>query len=394
MRPLLEAMGSRVLHVGPVGAGHALKALNNMLSAAHLLASCEALAIGRRFGLDPQVMLDAINTSSGASVSTTVKLPTYVLTESFDSGFGLGLMVKDVGIAVGLGEELEVPAALAQETLRLWREAAAALPADADHTEIARWVDSLPMSAHEVIAVRYGTVHSTKGDLFLRYGAYREPDAPQDMDFFFYVLRRDGEVTLVDTGFLPSDAPPRGRECLIAPADALAALEIEPASVARVIVTHCHWDHIGNLDLFRDAELYVPERELEFWAAPVARNRQFWSHTEAHAIAQLERARAQRRVTATGADEEILPGVRAITVGGHSAGQQIIVVDGTVVPRLRRGPPLRGARAGAAVRRRHRPARDDRGLRADQGAGGGGRRRRPGPRPAGRRALPDGATSR
>jgi len=142
VRPLLEAMGSRVLRVGPVGAGHALKALNNLLSATHLLATCEAVAIGRRFGLDPKVMVDVINTSSGASVSTAVKFPSYILSASFDSGFGLGLMVKDVGIAVGLGEELGIPAALAEQTLELWREAAAGLPADADHTEIARWVDA------------------------------------------------------------------------------------------------------------------------------------------------------------------------------------------------------------------------------------------------------------
>ncbi len=142
VRALLEAMGSRVLHVGPVGAGHALKSLNNLLSASHLLASAEAVAIGRRFGLDPKVMIDAFNTSSGASVSTTTKFPAYILTETFDSGFGLGLMVKDVGIAVELGEELGIPAALAARTLELWREAAAALPAGADHTEIARWVDA------------------------------------------------------------------------------------------------------------------------------------------------------------------------------------------------------------------------------------------------------------
>jgi glyoxylase-like metal-dependent hydrolase (beta-lactamase superfamily II) len=187
------------------------------------------------------------------------------------------------------------------------------------------------MSAHEILAVRYGTVHSTKSDLFLRYGSYREPDAPQDMDFFFYVLRRDGEVTLIDTGFAPADAPPRGRECLIAPEDALATMGIERESVARVIVTHCHWDHIGNLDLFTNADLYVPERELEFWSAPVARNVQFWAHTEEHAIAQVERARLQKRVSATGADEEIVPGIRVISVGGHSPGQQIVVVDGTVI---------------------------------------------------------------
>ncbi len=142
VRPLLEAIGSRVLHVGPVGAGHALKALNNLLSATHLLATAEAVAIGRRFGLDPKLMIEVINTSSGASVSTDVKYPNYILNEAFNSGFGMGLMVKDVGIAVELGEELGTPATLGEQTLELWREAAAALPADADHTEIARWVDA------------------------------------------------------------------------------------------------------------------------------------------------------------------------------------------------------------------------------------------------------------
>ena len=86
VRPLLEAMGSRVLHVGPVGAGHALKALNNLLSATHLLATAEAVAIGRRFGLDPKMMIEVISTSSGASVSTDVKYPRYILSEAFNSG--------------------------------------------------------------------------------------------------------------------------------------------------------------------------------------------------------------------------------------------------------------------------------------------------------------------
>jgi len=140
-RPLLEVLGCNVLHVGPVGAGHALKALNNLLSASHLLASCEALAVGRAFGLDPQVMLDAINISTGRCASTERKLPDFVLSETFDSGFALRLMLKDVGIAVALGDQLGVHPVLGERTRTLWREAAQALPADADHTEIARWVD-------------------------------------------------------------------------------------------------------------------------------------------------------------------------------------------------------------------------------------------------------------
>lgn len=141
-RPLLEVLGKTVRHVGPVGAGHALKALNNMLSAVHLLASCEALAIGRSFGLDPHVLVETINASTGRSASTERKLPEFILTESYDAGFAMALMVKDVGIAVSLGTALGSEPALGARALELWREAAAALGADADHTEIARWVDA------------------------------------------------------------------------------------------------------------------------------------------------------------------------------------------------------------------------------------------------------------
>ncbi len=141
VRPLLDALGSRIVHAGEVGAGHALKAINNLLSATHLLASSEALRIGRAFGLDPARMLEAINGSSGRSWSTEHKLPDFVLTETYASGFGLRLMVKDMGIACALGERLGAAPALGARALELWERAAGALPAGADHTEIARWVD-------------------------------------------------------------------------------------------------------------------------------------------------------------------------------------------------------------------------------------------------------------
>jgi 3-hydroxyisobutyrate dehydrogenase len=139
-RPLLEALGRSVVHAGPTGAGHALKALNNLLSASHLLASVEAVKIGRAFGLDPRLMVETINTSTGRSASTERKLPEFILPESYTSGFSLRLMVKDIGIAVSLGEGLGLHPALAEQVLAMWQEAADALPTDADHTEIARWV--------------------------------------------------------------------------------------------------------------------------------------------------------------------------------------------------------------------------------------------------------------
>ncbi|TCP56397.1 3-hydroxyisobutyrate dehydrogenase [Tamaricihabitans halophyticus] len=140
IRPLLDVLGQRVLHVGAVGAGHALKALNNLLSATHLLVSSEALLVGQAFGLDPQVMLDAINGSSGRSGSTEVKLPKFVVPGNFASGFGAGLMVKDMRIAVGLAEATGSPTPLGAAATELWRQAVTELPDDADHTEVIRWL--------------------------------------------------------------------------------------------------------------------------------------------------------------------------------------------------------------------------------------------------------------
>lgn len=143
LHPVLDVLGSKVLHVGEVGAGHALKALNNLLSATHLLATSEAMRIGEAFGLRPETMLAAFNASSGRSGSTEVKWPTYVLPNSFDSGFSLRLMVKDMRIAIELASDTGRPAALGEAAVHLWDQATRTLPPEADHTEIVRWLDQL-----------------------------------------------------------------------------------------------------------------------------------------------------------------------------------------------------------------------------------------------------------
>ena len=141
VRPLLDVLGARVVHCGDVGAGHAVKALNNLLSATHLLATSEAMTAAAEFGLDVPTVLAAINTSSGRSGSTENKWPNFIVPRTFDSGFSLRLMLKDMRIALGLAEAAGTPAALSAAATSLWAEAAQALPADADHTEIARWLE-------------------------------------------------------------------------------------------------------------------------------------------------------------------------------------------------------------------------------------------------------------
>ncbi|MFI7449123.1 NAD(P)-dependent oxidoreductase [Nonomuraea sp. NPDC049714] len=136
VRPLLEAVGRRVLHLGPAGAGHVLKALNNLMSATHLLLTSEAMLAGQRFGLDPATMLEAVNGSSGRSGSTERKWPDHILPETFDSGFGLRLMLKDMRIGVELAEATGVTPRLGRAATELWSDAADHLPPTADHTEI------------------------------------------------------------------------------------------------------------------------------------------------------------------------------------------------------------------------------------------------------------------
>ena len=139
-QPVLGAIGSRVVHAGDTGAGHAVKALNNLMSAANLLVASEALVAGRRFGLDPAMMLEVINAASGRSPATENKWPNFVLTEKYDAGFAMRLMVKDIKLALGIERATGVPATASEAVAAAWEAALADLPPGADHTAIARWL--------------------------------------------------------------------------------------------------------------------------------------------------------------------------------------------------------------------------------------------------------------
>jgi 3-hydroxyisobutyrate dehydrogenase len=139
-QPVLGAIGSRVVHAGDTGAGHAVKALNNLMSAANLLVASEALVAGRRFGLDPAVMLEVINAASGRSPATESKWPNFVLTEKYDAGFAMRLMVKDIKLALGIERATGVTAMASEAVAAAWEAALADLPPGADHTAIARWL--------------------------------------------------------------------------------------------------------------------------------------------------------------------------------------------------------------------------------------------------------------
>jgi 3-hydroxyisobutyrate dehydrogenase len=144
IEPVLKAMGRVIFRTGALGSGHAMKALNNYVSAAGLVAAVEAIAIGRRFGLDPALMTDILNASTGRNNTTEVKLKQFILSETFAAGFPLRLMAKDVRTADDLAHAVGVAAPLADAVADVWDAAARDLPEGADHTAVGRYLATLP----------------------------------------------------------------------------------------------------------------------------------------------------------------------------------------------------------------------------------------------------------
>ena len=144
--PLLRAMGSSIFRTGALGSGHAMKALNNYVSAAGLVAAVEALQVGRKFGLDPALMADILNASSGKNNTTELKLKQFIISETFDDGFPLRLMAKDVRTADDLAHALGIATPLADLCAGLWEAAARELSERANHTEMIRYMERLPKS--------------------------------------------------------------------------------------------------------------------------------------------------------------------------------------------------------------------------------------------------------
>jgi 3-hydroxyisobutyrate dehydrogenase len=141
-RTILGAMSRSIFVTGGIGTGHAMKALNNYVSAAGLVAACEAVRIGGRFGLDPQIMVDILNVSTGRNNSTETKMKPFVLSGTYAAGFSLGLMAKDLRTAQELADHLGVHAPMADACADLWAAASEEIGATADHTEIDRYLAS------------------------------------------------------------------------------------------------------------------------------------------------------------------------------------------------------------------------------------------------------------
>ncbi|HEU4642140.1 MAG TPA: NAD(P)-dependent oxidoreductase, partial [Gemmatimonadaceae bacterium] len=141
IRPVIGTFGEKLVHCGPVGAGHALKSVNNALLAVHVWATGEGLAALAKAGVSPEIALDVINASSGRSNTSANLFPERVLTRAFPRTFRLALLDKDVGIAAGVAREQKVASPLLQLTSELFRLAHHVLGEEADHVEAVKLIE-------------------------------------------------------------------------------------------------------------------------------------------------------------------------------------------------------------------------------------------------------------
>lgn len=142
-RPILAIMGKNLFYMGKIGAGHTMKAINNLLSATTLAATCEAIILATRLGLNPQRVIEVIQVSTGRSYSTEIKFPKFILPRTFNSGFTLGLMYKDIDTVTRMAREYKIPMFLANLVQQLYGYALAKGGDKEDHTAIFAHLEDL-----------------------------------------------------------------------------------------------------------------------------------------------------------------------------------------------------------------------------------------------------------
>jgi glyoxylase-like metal-dependent hydrolase (beta-lactamase superfamily II) len=173
----------------------------------------------------------------------------------------------------------------------------------------------------EVYAIRYATVQRTAGENFIGGDPH---EASMDMDYYVWLARNDDYTFVIDTGFNEEAARRRKRRFLLSPRDGLAKLWVDADQVQDVIVTHLHYDHIGNFDLFPKARFHLQDEEMIYATGRHMADRFFSAAYEADEVVEMVRNVYAGRVVFHDGDVELAPGISLHLVGGHTMGLQVV----------------------------------------------------------------------
>jgi len=172
----------------------------------------------------------------------------------------------------------------------------------------------------QIYALKYATRMAPAWECFLGAGA---DEPPRRMDYFVWVITNDSATVVLDTGFSEEVARQRGRDYLHNPIEGLRALGIDPNAVDRVVLSHMHYDHVGNTPKLPRAQFVLQAEEMAFYTGSAAHFDRFSRSIEVEDVLNLVRANYDGRLHIIEGEEELLPGVTLHLVGGHTAGSQI-----------------------------------------------------------------------
>ncbi|MGB3069215.1 MAG: N-acyl homoserine lactonase family protein [Ottowia sp.] len=181
-----------------------------------------------------------------------------------------------------------------------------------------------PAAKFELFAIRYAHHDRKRRDNFIDGDPH---DRMMPLDYYLWVARSHEAVYVIDTGFDAATAKKRGRTLLCDPADALRALGVDPAQVKDVIVTHLHYDHIGNFELFPQARFHLQDAEMAYATGRCMCHGRLRHPYEVEHVAGIVRCLYQDRVCFHRGDEEIVPGLSVHLIGGHTQGLQCVRVQ-------------------------------------------------------------------
>ena len=180
------------------------------------------------------------------------------------------------------------------------------------------------MPEHEVLAVRYANVRREPGDVFLSHDPH---DAPGEMDYFFWIIRAPGRIVVVDTGFGPDAASRRKRQLLRTVDQALASVGVDCATVPDVVISHLHYDHAGNLPLFRDATFHLQDAEMDYATGRFMCHPVLAHPFDVEDVCCMVRRVYAGRVRFHDGDATLAPGITLHRIGGHSRGLMAVRVS-------------------------------------------------------------------
>jgi glyoxylase-like metal-dependent hydrolase (beta-lactamase superfamily II) len=178
---------------------------------------------------------------------------------------------------------------------------------------------------YEILAVRYGTSSARPASQnFIMADGH---DGPMPMDFYIWVIRGQGRTIVVDTGFSAGASERRNRRFVHAPAEALAQAGVDAATVQDVVITHLHWDHSGNMDLFPNATFHIQDAEMAQATGRCICHKWFRRQSEVDDVVALVKNLYAGRVKFHDGEGAVAPGVTVHLVGGHTGGLQIVRVN-------------------------------------------------------------------